>query len=180
MTQTVQQLIDAIIDTEGGYVDDPNDPGGATRYGITEATARRNGYTGAMSALPRDVAYSIYLQDYYHAPRFDDVAHYAPILAAELTDTGVNMGTRVASEFLQRSLIVMGHSIAADGVIGRRTLDALEAYIDRRGHEGEMVMRAMCDHLQGAHYIEIAEGRPESRKYVYGWIRNRTEVHKGA
>lgn len=57
-------LIEDVIDREGGYVDHPADRGGATRYGITQAVARAEGYTGAMRDLPRALAARIYRRHY--------------------------------------------------------------------------------------------------------------------
>ena len=48
------ELIDALIEREGGFVANPVDRGGPTRYGITEAVARAHGYAGDMAALPRE------------------------------------------------------------------------------------------------------------------------------
>ena len=114
-------LIDAVIDREGGYVDHPADRGGATRWGITEAIARADGYGGDMRrfaarAPPRSTAAL-----YWQRPRFDRIAERAPVLAAELFDTGVNMGPAVAIGFLQRALNALNRGardypdIAADG-----------------------------------------------------------------
>jgi lysozyme family protein len=58
-----------IVALEGGYSDDPRDPGGKTKFGITEAVARQHGYIGAMQALPLDVAGEIYRSDYWDACR---------------------------------------------------------------------------------------------------------------
>ncbi len=52
-------LIDAVIDREGGFVDHPDDPGGATCWGVTEAVARADGFTGAMRHLSRGRAGTI-------------------------------------------------------------------------------------------------------------------------
>lgn len=54
-----------VLRYEGGYVNDPRDPGGATNYGITIATARANGYTGSMRAIPMDLVRSIYRKKYW-------------------------------------------------------------------------------------------------------------------
>src|SRR3546814_12086806 len=99
----IDDLIEAVIAREGGYVDDPADRGGATRWGITERVARQHGYAGAMRAFPRDEAAAIYRRLSWLRPRFDAVAARAPALAAELFDTGVNMGPGVATGFLQRA-----------------------------------------------------------------------------
>src|SRR3546814_11825275 len=100
-------LIDAVIDREGRYVNHPADRGGPTCWGITEAVARAEGHVGAMRDLPRDMAASIYRRLYWQRPGFDKVALRAPRIAAELFDTGVNMGSAIAAGFLQRALTAL-------------------------------------------------------------------------
>ena len=69
----IEQYLEELIKREGGYVNNPADRGGATKYGITEAVARANGFKGNMKDLPLDVAKSIYRKNYWTAPRFDQV-----------------------------------------------------------------------------------------------------------
>ena len=103
----IDELIDELIEREGGYVNHPADRGGPTRYGITEAVARAHGFAGAMAMLPREEAAAIYRRLYWLRPRFDQVAERAPRVAAELFDTGANMGPAVAATFLQRALTAL-------------------------------------------------------------------------
>ena len=103
----IDRMLDELVEREGGFVDHSADRGGATRYGITEAVARAHGYRGAMRALPRGEAIDIYRRLYWLRPRFDAVAMRAPRIAAELFDTGVNMGPAVAATFLQRALTAL-------------------------------------------------------------------------
>ena len=117
-------LIDGLIEREGGYVNHPADSGGPTRFGITEAVARAHGYAGAMAQLPREEAAAIYRRLYWLRPRFDEIARRAPRVAAELFDTGANMGPAVATTFLQRALTALNRNgrdypdLAPDGRIG--------------------------------------------------------------
>jgi lysozyme family protein len=97
------ELIDALIEREGGFVNHPDDRGGPTRFGITAAVARAHGYSGAMATLPRDEAAAIYRRLFWLRPRFDSIARRSARIAAELFDTGVNMGPAVAVTFLQRA-----------------------------------------------------------------------------
>jgi len=106
----VENLVDALIDREGGFVDNPADKGGSTCFGITEAVARAHGYAGPMRQLPRSVAVAIYLRLYWQRPRLDEVAKRSDRLAAELFDTGVNMGPAVAVTFLQRALTALNRN----------------------------------------------------------------------
>ena len=100
----VDELIDDVIGREGGYSSHPADRGGPTRWGITEAVARAHGFAGDMRSFPREEAVAIYRRRYWLRPGFDRVAELAPRIAAELFDTGVNMGPEVAAGFLQRAL----------------------------------------------------------------------------
>src|SRR6476661_4133079 len=104
MDSEIDELLDALIEREGGYVNHPADRGGPTMYGITEGVARAQGYRGAMRALPRSEAAAIYKRLYWLRPRFDQIAKRSEPIAAELFDTGVNMGPAVAATFLQRAL----------------------------------------------------------------------------
>lgn len=172
-------LIDAVIDREGGYVNHPADRGGPTRFGITQAVARANGHAGDLRRLPRETAAAIYRRRYWQEPRFDRVAAIAPTLAAELFDTGVNMGPSVAVGFLQRALNALNRGasdypdIANDGLIGPRTLAALDAFVTHRGTAGETVLLRAVEALQGERYLSLAERRPANEAFLYGWLANR-------
>ncbi len=175
----IDQLIDEVIDREGGYVNHPADRGGATHWGITEGVARRNGYTGDMRALPQSDAAEIYKQLYWFAPRFDAVSERLPALAAELFDTGINMGTGTAAAYLQRALNALNRNgadygdISVDRHIGPATLAALDAFLNKRGKGAETVLIKAVDALQGAHYLRLAETRPSQEAFLYGWLANR-------
>lgn len=169
----IDALLDGLLEREGGYVNHPADRGGPTNYGITETVARAYGYEGDMRALPRELALSIYRKRYWERPGFEAVARRYPRLAAELFDTGVNMGPKVAAQFLQRTLRLLAGLASADGDIGPLTLLALDAFKAKRGPNGEDVLLKAVDALQGARYISIAESNPSQRAFVYGWLDHR-------
>ena len=177
---TIDQLIDALIDREGGYVAHPADRGGATCFGITEAVARAHGFGGAMSELPRAEAVAIYRRLYWLRPGLDAIAVLAPRLAAELFDTGANMGPAVAVTFLQRALTALNRNardypdLVPDGRIGVATLTALDAFLAARGSAGETILLRALDALQGERYLRLAERRPANEAFLYGWLANRT------
>lgn len=179
----IDTLVDAVIDREGGYVNHPADRGGPTRWGITQAVARAQGYTGAMCDLPRADAAAIYRRLYWLRPAFDRVATRAPRIAAELFDTGVNMGTATATGFLQRALNALNRTardypdIAVDRAIGPRTLSALDGFLTVRGRAGETVLLRAMEALQGERYIALAERRPSQEAFLYGWLANRIGQH---
>jgi len=173
-------LIDALLDREGGYVNHPADRGGPTCFGITEAVARANGYRGAMRALPRDEAAAIYRRLYWLRPGLDQVAGRSEAIAAELFDTGVNMGPAVAVTFLQRALTALNRNgkdypdLVPDGRAGPATFAALDAFLKVRGQtSGETVLLRALEALQGERYLRLAERRPANEAFLYGWLANR-------
>lgn len=176
---SIDRIIDDLIEREGGYSDNPDDAGGPTCWGITEAVARRNGYTGEMRDLPRSVAEAIYRRQYVTGPRFHEVAVLDAGLGEELVDTGVNMGVAVAARMLQRSLNGLNRQqrdypdLQADGVLGEQTLAALAAYLRLRGADGRSVLLRALNCLQGARYIELAEAREANETFLFGWLRAR-------
>jgi lysozyme family protein len=175
----VDELIDEVIGREGGYSNHPADKGGATRWGITEAVARAHGFAGDMRAFPREDAVRVHRRIYWLRPGFDLVAEHAPKIAAELFDTGVNMGPAVAAGFLQRALNALNRGatdyadIPVDRRIGPATVAALKGFIERRGETGETVLLKAIEALQGERYLRLAEQRPANEAFLYGWLANR-------
>ena len=112
------QAFDKLFGHEGDYSDHADDPGGKTRYGITEAVARRAGYKGDMRELPLDLAKRIAYEEYWKPIRADDLpagVRYA------VFDAAVNSGPAQAIKWLQRAC-----SATPDGIIGPQTLLALK------------------------------------------------------
>ncbi|WP_326525849.1 glycoside hydrolase family 108 protein [Sphingomonas sp.] len=175
----IDDLIDAVIGREGGYSNHPADRGGPTRWGVTERVARTHGYSGDMRHFPRDQAAAVYRRLYWLRPAYDRVASRAPAIAAELFDTGVNMGPAVATGFLQRALNALNRGagdfadVVADGQVGPRTLAALDGFLKVRGRAGERVLLKAIEALQGERYVRLAETRPANEAFLYGWLANR-------
>jgi lysozyme family protein len=179
-TIDVDGLIEALIEREGGYVANAADTGGPTRFGITEAVARANGYRGAMRELPREEAAAIYKRLYWLRPHLDEIARRSARVAAELFDTGANMGPAVAVTFLQRALTALNRNggdypdLVPDGRAGSRTIAALDAFLAVRGTAGgETVLLRALEALQGERYLRLAERRPANEVFLYGWLANR-------
>jgi lysozyme family protein len=176
----VEALVSALIEREGGYVANAADKGGPTCFGITESVARANGYRGPMRQLPREEAAAIYTRMYWLRPRFDEIARRSPRLAAELFDTGANMGPAVAVTFLQRALTALNRNgkdypdLVPDGRVGPMTIAALDAFLKLRGKSsGETVLLRAIEALQGERYLRLAERRPANEAFLYGWLANR-------
>jgi lysozyme family protein len=183
MTPNAIKAIERVLGVEGGYVNDPNDSGGETSWGITEYVARRNGYTGPMNRLPLKTAVEIYHKDYWRPLNLDAVAAATTFdIADELFEQGVNMGVYRAGEHLQRILNVMnrqGHlwpDIMVDGDIGPATLGALRAYARSRGSNGMRVLLVALNVMQGAFYIALAERRQKDENFLWGWFLQRVKL----
>lgn len=175
------KTISHIIDVEGGYVDDPSDSGGETNFGITVAVARAYGYTGSMRDMPREVAYEIYLHKYWHALQLDRICDVSELVAAELADTGVNMGIARAGKFLQNALNAFNNQenlyrdLTVDGQVGNMTVAAFLDFYDVRGDQGCEVLHRALNAQQGAFYLDLSQRRQKDEKFVYGWFLNRVE-----
>nr|WP_318384880.1 putative peptidoglycan-binding domain-containing protein [uncultured Enterobacter sp.] len=172
-------VIDGIITLEGGYVDNPADAGGPTHWGITEKIARAQGYQGDMKNLTRSEAYTILENLYWKAPGYEEISQLSWPISFELCDAAVNIGPRFPNLWLQRWLNTFnkqqknGLDVSVDGVIGPKTLNALEAFLNQRGKEGENVLVKALNCSQGAYYLNITEQRLQNEEFVYGWIKNR-------
>jgi len=168
--------IERILNKEGGYVNNPNDSGGETNYGITESVARRAGYKGTMKAMPKELAIEIYANRYLDRIKFDDIAKVAPSVAMRLSDVAVNMGVKRAGIFLQTILNVMNNQqqywadIEEDGIIGDVTVNTLCMYISKRGSHGSKVLCASIFALQLHFYINLAKDRQKDETFLYGWL----------
>jgi lysozyme family protein len=179
-TIEADQLVGALIDREGGYVDNPADKGGPTCFGITQTVARAQGYRGPMRQLPREEAAAIYKRLYWLRPSFNEIAKRSERIARELFDTGVNMGPAVAVTFLQRALTALNRNggdypdLVPDGRIGPQTLAALDAFLALRGKSGgETVLLRAIEALQGERYLRLAERRPANEAFLYSWLATR-------
>lgn len=124
MRENFKEALAAVLVHEGGYVNHPDDPGGATNKGITHRTyaawLHKNGKpTKDVRDITGAEVEAIYEEQYWNVIRGDDLPHgidYA------VFDFAVNSGSARAAKFLQR---IVG--VAADGVIGLQTLKAVES-----------------------------------------------------
>lgn len=176
--QTVRQIAASIVAREGGYVNDPDDPGGATNHGVTLATMRRLGLDltrdGTVTAqdvraLTSGQAVDIFVENFYRKSR---VAELPVILQPSVFDMYVNAGGN-AVRILQRLIRDMRIDVTVDGVIGPKTIAAAGA-----------AAAAAPDHLVDAYgiarrnyYYNLADVRTASRKFARrqdggkgGWI----------
>jgi lysozyme family protein len=171
-----------LVLVEGRYSDHPNDRGGRTMYGITEAVARAHGYTGPMDRMDLPTARAIYRSAYWDSLSLDAVAQHGSSIAAELFDTGVNMGIATAGRFLQTALNALNRQgtdypdLDVDGRVGPATVAALAAYVRVRGQAGRVVLLRALNCLQGARYLAITAADPRQEDFIFGWLRARVAL----
>lgn len=176
---TVESIINGVIAVEGGFVDHPSDPGGATNMGITVAVARANGFKGDMRTLPRSTAYAIYYTRYVVGPNFDDVYAIDPKVGEELIDSGVNAGTDRAATWFQMALNSLNErgtaypDIKEDGDVGPGTIKAFQAFRARRGKSATIIMLRALDAYQGYHYLTLGKDNSKFEDFLNGWLLNR-------
>jgi lysozyme family protein len=118
-----------LVGHEGGYANDPRDPGGETMWGVTAAVARANGYTGPMRLLSQEFAKGLYRAKYWDTINADALPDSVRF---ETFDMAVNSGPTQAIKLLQRAA-----SVAEDGVLGPVTLAALKET------DGSAILRRM-------------------------------------
>lgn len=181
--KTVRQIAEEIVAREGGYVNDPDDPGGATNHGVTIGTMRalRHDVTGDgrvdeadVRGLTRAEAVDIFIRHYFERP---GIAKLPPEVQPALFDMQVNAGSN-AVKILQRLLTRHGHALSDDGVIGPKTIAAATAFAARcPGQLNRAYGIARRDY-----YYALADARPASRKYARrrdggkaGWITRAEE-----
>lgn len=101
---------------EGGYSNNPSDPGGETMWGVTKAVARKYGYNGPMKQLPKATAEKIVDAMYWQAI---DGEHLPPAIAWHVLDAAYNHGTGTSVKLLQRAV-----GTKDDGILGPKTIAA--------------------------------------------------------
>jgi lysozyme family protein len=168
-------MIAATIAIEGGYVNHPADPGGETNMGVTKVVARKHGYDGPMRTLPREVAESVYYEQYIVAPGLEPLIAIDAPVTEELYDTGVNMGTTKPARWFQQSIgELCGTRIVPDGKVGPGTIAAYAACQQKQGATPMCVsMLNKLDGKQKAEYERLVSVNPKLRVFLRGWIANR-------
>lgn len=168
-----QYAVRFVLANEGGFVDDPNDPGGATKFGITQNTL--NGWMISRGMVATEVedlddqtAQQIYFDLYWRPYSFEMVTRVAPAIA--MFDASVLFGPAQAVRRAQAALVACGAStLAVDGKIGRETVAAIEAFY------ASTFLSSYRDRLLQL-IAEIVAARPAAAEFEVGW-RNRIDKY---
>ena len=166
MSPNFKKAFCELIGIEGGYVNDPTDRGGETKYGISKKS-----YPNVdIKNLTLAQAQEIYYRDFWKHPRMnlDLIPDYA--IALELFDTGVNTGSGTARRMLQESLNLMNRNgknfpdLVVDGIIGGKTFDAYQQ-VDKK------ILLKVLNGLQFMRYTEICLADPAQERFFNGWMQ---------
>lgn len=151
-----KEAVKIVLELEGGetIVNDPDDPGGTTKYGISARAHPELGPKG-VEALTESEAMKIYFQDYWEPVKAGDLP---AALRLAVFDSAVNQGVKKASELIQTAANTLGETLRIDGVIGVETLSVLSGLAADRLAD-EFMRRRM------SHYRTL----PTFEKYGRGW-----------
>lgn len=179
MTDHFPAALTHVLRHEGGYVDHPNDPGGATKYGMSLRTLRAQGDADLDGVLDWDLdldgdvdsddirgltkqdAARYYRERWWDRYRVGLIHQQAPAL--KLFDMMVNMGARRAVRLAQAAVRRCGQMIAVDGVLGPVTAEALD-------HAPSGCLREAIIIEQRAFYQDLIRRRPSLAAFERGWM----------
>ena len=164
MTTNFKIAFKEIIGIEGGYVNNPNDRGGETKYGIS-----KRAYPNLdIKNLTLQKAQDIYYNDYWMALKLDYIQDLK--ISLELFDTGVNMGVKTASKMFQEALNLLNRNgknfadLVVDGDIGVKTILAYNQ-VDKH------ILLKVLNGLQFRKYVEIVERDKRQEVFFNGWMK---------
>lgn len=165
---TVDELIEVILKHEGGFVNDPDDAGGATNFGITIKTYSnwlgRQATVQEVKDMKREDAIAIYKNQYYYEPKIDWIPHPVQI---QVFDIGVNSGPERAIQMIQKVVNLAGivDVIVEDGAMGPNTKKAITKTQDKMGnHFNNALVEERLKFYQG-----IVERKPSQERFLAGW-----------
>lgn len=168
-----ERALDFVLRWEGGFVNDPDDPGGATNMGVTQATYdrwrnRKGKHWADVRQITHEEVRQIYFEDYWTPvvrPRWPGR------IATVLFDTAINMGPRRGIKILQEAInrVLDGTALICDGISGRQTEQAMRECLSQGPGLIDRLLDAYLDIRRGV-YHAIVERRPSSRKFLRGWL----------
>jgi len=165
---------------EGGFVNDPVDPGGATNWGMSIRFLKGAGDSDGdgfddgdldhdgdidvddIKNMTVDQARKLYRTHFWDKYNYDTISDF--IVAARCFDMTVNMGAKQTGKIVQRALNNLGSSLKVDGAIGKNTFATINCT------NSEMLMAEIRqEHAQ--FYLDLIAAKPKFEKYRKGWLR---------
>jgi lysozyme family protein len=173
----IDKMIDDLIKIERGYVDDPQDRGGPTKYGITiktlDAYTKMKNTQQNIKDLQKVKAALIYKEDFYLEPGIDKLPE---LIQPFVFDMAVNHGPRTAIKLLQLELINYGLlKDSPDGIIGPETILASQKALAQGWRR---FINALVDR-RITHYRSIVKFDSSQAKFENGWIARAESFREG-
>jgi len=145
-------IIERTLNLEGGYVNDVDDPGGETKFGIS----RRSYPHVDIKNLTKEDAAAILQRDFYDLLRLDEVANET--IRWKIFDMAVNMGRIRATMYVQAAV-----GVRVDGIMGQETLYAINAM-----HPERLLLKLVEASVM--HYTRIVTRNTSQVKFLAGWM----------
>lgn len=182
MTDLWKRAAETVLEHEGGYVNDPADPGGATNWGVSLRFLKLEIELGRLygdnfdfdgdgdvdaadiKMMPQADALEVYKARFWTPYGWD---RFHPSIAIKAFDLGVNMGPRQAIKLLQRACRACGEEIADDGAMGPITAGTVRGL----GEADAGALLAALRSEAAGFYRALIAARPAFDKYRRGWIR---------
>jgi lysozyme family protein len=165
MIENWQTCFNHVMQSEGGYSNDVNDPGGETNHGVTkgawQAYIGRHVHDGEMRELTLEMVEPFYKSRYWDVNRCDELPAGVDYV---VFDFGVNAGVKRAAKFLQQAL-----GLEQDGSIGEGTIEAV-----KNVNAQELV--AAFSQVKNQFYNHQAQTNPHLEKFLHGWLNRVASV----
>jgi len=177
---TLEQIVDGIIEAEGGLSTNTDDHGGITKHGISLRYAKGKGLDldgdgdvdgDDIRLVDVPTAKELFLQDFFYAPKVCDLP---PGLWPQVFDTSVNSGPSRAIKLVQEVLIDLGQALIADGKMGPNTQRAAKLTCERHGTDK---VNNMLSDKRADFYRAIVAADPSQKVFIDGWLRRARTFH---
>ena len=179
MVASFKEAIITVLKHEGGYVNDRDDPGGATNYGVSLRFLKGTGDLEVgdidmdgdidaddIRAMSVEQAHTVYRKYWWDKYKYGEIPHQE--LATKIFDLSVNMGAKQAHKLLQRASRANGLYLVDDGVLGPNTLGAIITLCN--AGRGSCLLSALRSECAGFYKVLIAQ-KPVFEKYRNGWTK---------
>lgn len=163
---TFEKCIEVILKWEAGYVNNPNDSGGETNFGI----AKKFYPDLDIKNLTKEDAIKIYKRDYWDK---NNINYYPEYIRLQMFDMFVNQGTKGAIRVLQLTLNKFGRGLDVDGVSGENTFKALQKTV---GEDAKQIFPYMIGIERLNYYINLTIAKNSQIVFLKGWTRRANEV----
>jgi lysozyme family protein len=153
-----EQAVEVVLAHEGGYVNNPADPGGETKHGIS----KRSYPHLDIQALTKEQAKEIYYRDWWAKYRYREIRDLA--VGTKVFDLSVNMGPVQAHRILQWAVnFVSDAGLTVDGILGPKTLAAVNSVDPAK-------LLQVLRYKAAEYYYSLAKARKDSRVFLFGWL----------